>query len=199
MATPVNVFALPFDLLRAVPGSRDTELIEAVRSGHTASDAEAARREADEECEPGEESEITFMQAVEQFINGEPPGRTHPLVWGAVFYAIVWTMGDFDDGWAVSWRNLKKLDSLLHDAGSPVGVHELCFRGSYLDLPADDDGRWYGSTGYWTPEEVNAVAFAVGRLSVRTVGQHEREQVDAVGRWVADPAQYDNVGLIGFT
>jgi hypothetical protein len=164
MTTAVNVYSVPVERLRAVPGSKNRKLLTAVRK------QKGFFQMIDDIAEDfGDDEEVgrppTCAEAAKQIINGEEMNEAFGYVYGYAYEAICATLGEeVSPGWssiagAGDW--FERIDKLLKSLSVPVKVTNLLYLGPLFELPPPDD---YPGLGWWTDDEITAAAVALEKV-----------------------------------
>jgi hypothetical protein len=185
MSSAVYVYAVAVDRLRAVPGSRDKTLLDAVRqsTGFLEMVDEIAEDHEDEE---EQQRPPACAEALEQIVNGQPYDARFGYVYGYAYEALCMAIGtETERSWtsiARSYDWFARIDKALAALGISLKVNDLLCRGALIEIPEPDD---FPSLGWWTDVEIACAAAVLAKLDL--------QELDA-GTWktirdVADAVQ----------
>jgi hypothetical protein len=147
MSETLYTYAVPTAKLVAVPGSRDAELIARIERDYPLFDR--VDDMIDESNELGGEIEISFLDAVERIVNGEPLlGADDSFVYGFAYDAICQALGRPLDGALLF--DTSTADALLAKLAIPLRWSDLCGAGPMIPLPEPGE---FPSLGRWTAEQ----------------------------------------------
>jgi hypothetical protein len=187
MAIALTVYCVPWDELRATPGSRRRKLVADIERNY-------GPRPSLDEMFRNMESPWTLGAAVRQIVNGADldPG------WGTVYAyaveAICWSLGTmFEERFTMHER--QAMDRFLKPLGCPVTLWNLSSRGSAVPIPEPGNPP---SVGYWTPEEVLESGPFFEDLSLEGADQRIIRGVKEINCWLEEAFEHDGDGLVGF-
>jgi hypothetical protein len=201
MSTAVNVYSVPVDGLRAVPGSKNKKLLAAVRK------QKSFLQMIDDIADPDDEDETppTCAEAVAQIINGDKMDDRFGHVYGYAYEAICAELGaEAEPHWwsivgAGAW--FEQIDKALQTLGFPVQVTCLLYQGALIEIPDPDT---YPGLGWWTADEIAAAVPVLDRLDLEKMAAKTAEKVKpvadaffAIRAWITLAASRPGDWLIG--
>jgi len=181
------VYSVPWDELRAIPGSRRRKPVADIERHY-------GPRQSLDEMFGKAGSPLTLGEAVRQIIDGADldPG------WGTVYaYAVeamCWSLGTMFEGQLLR-REREAMDRFLEPRRCPVRLWDLGSRGSPVPIPEPGNPP---SVGYWTPQEVSEAGPFFEEVSLEGAGQRITRGVEEINRWLEEAFEHDSDGLVGF-
>jgi hypothetical protein len=192
MSSTFSVYAVPYDRLKRVPGSRDRDLVEAIVGAH-----EHFFAQIDELAD--EEDEVpSCREALAQIVEGAPLAGHLGYLYGYALEAVCDHLGRELDGVssisrAAGW--IDPVDEFLRDKGVPIALSDLVFGACPVDIPTPDDHPFIGS---WPPMVIPAALEAIRRVDATGVDYDTAESVAQIRGWLEAAAVEPGVGLVGF-
>jgi len=191
MSSTFSVYAVSFDRLRRVPGSRDRALIEAIATTHEDFFAQI------DELADSEEEVPTCREALEQLVEGSPLADHLGHLYGYALEAVCAHLGRELDGvpaisGASGW--IDPVDAFLREKGVPITLTDLVFGASPVDLPTPDDHPYIGS---WPPESIPTALAAIRGVDTAGLDFETAETVDLIRGWLEAAASEPGAGLVG--
>jgi hypothetical protein len=186
MSTAVYVYSVPVDQLRAAPGSKDEELLDAALDleGFFETIDEIAEN-FDDDDERGRPPECAA--AYRQIVNGEPYADDFGYVYGYAYEGLCMALGaETERSWtqiARSYDWFREIDAALAALGVGLKVTDLVGRGALIDIPTPDD---FPALGWWTADEVAAAATAFEVVDLDRVDGKTKKVVGRVSEAVED-------------
>jgi hypothetical protein len=202
MSTSVYVYSVDADRLRAVPGSKDKELLAA------SSRLEGYFKTIDKIAEHLDEDEdhpVSCAAAYRHIVNGEPYAKGFGYVYGYAYEGLCMALGtETESSWtqiARSWDWFKEIDAALATLGIKLNLTDLLCRGPLINIPTPDD---FPALGWWTAEDVASAVIAftlfdLNPLQGRTMKEVERvsDAIEDIRSWIAIAADRQGNYLIG--
>ncbi len=197
MSATLNVYAISFERLRRVPGSRDSALVGAI--GAELEDflgqIDRLRDDPDEDEEADEVP--TCLEAVGQIVDGAPLLSHLGYLYGYAFEAICAHLGrelPGISGIVGTWDWAGEVDEVLRGGGMPVGLNDLIFGRCPIQIPAPDDVPCLGS---WPPEVIPGALQAIRSLDLDGLDPEMTDTIAQVRRWLEAAAEEPGLGLVG--
>jgi hypothetical protein len=187
VASALVVYAMPWEELLAVHGSRRRKLVTEITRefGDRLDGLDRLFRD----IEPPPSS----REAVRRIVYGEELDPGLGTLYAYAFETICWHLGSsFQPGFLRA--PVMELDKLLKRRKCPVEVSDLAYRGSPIRIPSEDV-----AVGYWGPQEVgDAGPFFEGLKLPRAEGLIQ-ELITEINVWLREASEYTGGGLVGFT
>jgi hypothetical protein len=173
MSTSVNVYSVPVDQLRALPGSKDKRLLDLLRENPET--FELLQHDFDDE---EEEKPPSGAEAVRQILQGEPLDENFGFVYGYAYESLCGVVGvGVEPTWtgiARFYKWFEEIDQALALLGVPVKIVDLCYRGCLITIPDPDD---FPGMGWWTADELAKAAEVFRSLDVQKLDAKTRRKV----------------------
>jgi hypothetical protein len=193
VSSTITVYAVPFDRLRRVPGSRDPGLAEAVGTefGYFLSRIDELKKDEDEGVP-------TCREAVGQIVAGAALSPRLGYLYGYALEAICAYLGrELPAVHAISraaaW--VDGVDDLLHGRGVPVRLSDLVYGGCPVAIPPPDDSPCIGS---WPPRVIPAALGAIRGAGLAGLDHESAGTLAQVRGWLEAAAEDPGDGLVGF-
>ena len=155
MGCHLTVYAVPYETLLAIPGSKDKRLMELIRSDWTHTyhqiDAMIARQN---EYQEKDQTKIKFLDVLKQIVYGKPLEGAPGFVYGYAVESLCWALGkplENDCIPALSSHGADELDTFLKKKKVPVSIEHLGQGVPPFPIPEPDN---FPGIGHWKPDEI---------------------------------------------
>jgi hypothetical protein len=190
MSSTLTVYAIPFERLQRVPGSRDRGLVEAVSAESRGFLAQI------DALGDGDEERPRCRDALAQIVEGAALSPHLGYLYGYALEALCAYLGrELPNVSGISGASawVEKADELLRGRGAPVGLTDLVYGVCPVEIPEPDD---YPYIGAWPPHVIPAALGAVRCVDPQGLGYELRETVARVRAWLE--AAGSGEGLVRF-
>jgi hypothetical protein len=191
MSSTLNVYAISFERLKRIPGSRDPALVEQVGTEFEDFFARIDKLGDDED------EILSCREAVAQIVNGDPLSPHLGYVYGYALEAICASLGrELPNVAGISGASdwVDEVDETLRSKGVPVELTNLIFGGSPLEIPEPDDYPFIGS---WPPSVIPAALGAIRGVDLESLNYEMAETIAQLRAWLEAAAENPEEGLIG--
>jgi hypothetical protein len=196
MGADLTVYSVPYSALVATPGSKDKRLLELIRADcWFVQDIDEMIAQQNQDCAEEERIHLTFIDAVEQFLSGQPMEGAPGFVYGYALEAVCWALGSQLDTSPVPAIRHQALDAFLQERGLPLSIGELTAAGPPVAIP---EPSGFPSIGFWKPEVVMDAWVALEDVDLDQVPASFRRQLDTISRWLDEAAEHEDDCLVGF-
>lgn len=186
----ISVFLMPRDALAQAMGSRNDQLVSAVKANQAwlLSSADDIDDEAQIDC----------ATAVRNLVHGESDDSPGYL-YGYALKALCQQLGrELPEIAAISgafdW--VEEIDAALAERSVPLALSDLIYAGSPVDIPEPED---FPAIGHWQPETITQAHVAMAALDlVQEADGDLRETLEQIRGWLDAAVKAPGASVIGF-
>jgi hypothetical protein len=192
MSSTLTVYAISFERLERVPGSRDLALVGAI--GTELEDFLARI----DELRDDEDETPSCREAVAQIVAGAPLSPHLGYLYGFALEAICAYIGrelPNVSGICGTSAWVDQVDDYLRSEGVPVGLAGLIYGGCPVEIPEPDDYPFIGS---WPPQVIPSALGAIRGVETEGLDYEMAETIAQIRAWLEAAAENPEEGLIGF-
>jgi hypothetical protein len=193
MISQTAAYMVPFDALKRAVGSRDHNLLKAIKK-----DRARLLEEADDNRD--DDDSRTCAEALADLINGanlDAIEDSEGNIYGLALEAMCAQLGQFVGEIQGDWND--PLDAFFAARGVPLMYSDLVFGDAVIVLPVY---AGYPEVGSWTPDSVVAAAAPLRAIDLESLRQENEEMakvVGEIGKWIDTASKRPGWGIVGFS
>ena len=189
MSYHLEVYAVPYDKLLAVPGCGDGELFDVIcqKSANLIANVDQIDDEGKESC----------AQAIHELVFGQELTQDTSYSYGYAYGAICQGIGK----WVGQIASLvgasdyfDRVDQILSALEVPVSFSNLAFRGGLIEFPEPEDCPFLG---YWSEQEISASLPAIQAADLDEVDEDVEETIRDAQDWMAATLRQPGRCIVG--
>lgn len=194
MSSSLSAYAISFDHLKRVPGSRDRALVEAVGVEF----ADFLGRIDDLKDEDAEDPIPSCLEAIAQIVDRAPLADHAGYVYGYAVEALCGHLGrELPNVAGISGASdwLNEVDEMLTARGVPLSLSSLVFGECPVEIPRPDDHPFIGS---WPPHVIPQALDVMRHVDLSGLDFEMTETFEQILAWLEITARAPENGVVGF-